>query len=135
VKRSIIRGDQCVSARMPPNCLQILAPHAFPWQNRVVAIGVVTITPPAIYPLPPRMPKKIFIRTFGCQMNEYDSDKMIDLPGRAEDIVKTDNVEEAKKHLTRISGQLALASGATGVLAAKERRYRELKVGAGGTAS
>ncbi|MEW6512630.1 MAG: tRNA (N6-isopentenyl adenosine(37)-C2)-methylthiotransferase MiaB [Pseudomonadota bacterium] len=41
------------------------------------------------------MPKKVFIRTFGCQMNEYDSDKMADLLGTTEGIVKTENVEEA----------------------------------------
>lgn len=28
--------------------------------------------------------KKIFIRTFGCQMNEYDSDKMVDVLRQAE---------------------------------------------------
>ena len=41
------------------------------------------------------MPKKVFIRTFGCQMNEYDSDKMADLLAGAEGIVKTDRPEEA----------------------------------------
>jgi tRNA-2-methylthio-N6-dimethylallyladenosine synthase len=40
------------------------------------------------------MTQKVFIRTFGCQMNEYDSDKMIDLLGR-EGVTRTDNVEEA----------------------------------------
>ena len=40
--------------------------------------------------------KKVFIRTFGCQMNEYDSDKMVDVLGaQSEGMVKTDDVEEA----------------------------------------
>ncbi|WP_131110166.1 tRNA (N6-isopentenyl adenosine(37)-C2)-methylthiotransferase MiaB [Sulfuricystis thermophila] len=41
------------------------------------------------------MPRKVFIRTFGCQMNEYDSDKMADLLASAEGAVKTDDPEEA----------------------------------------
>ncbi len=41
------------------------------------------------------MPKKLFIRTFGCQMNEYDSDKMADVLAAHEAVVKTDNPEEA----------------------------------------
>jgi tRNA-2-methylthio-N6-dimethylallyladenosine synthase len=40
-------------------------------------------------------PKKLFIRTFGCQMNEYDSDKMADVLGASDDIVKTDTPEDA----------------------------------------
>ena len=41
------------------------------------------------------MAKKLFIRTFGCQMNEYDSDKMADVLHAAEGVIKTDNPEEA----------------------------------------
>ena len=41
------------------------------------------------------MSRKVFIRTFGCQMNEYDSDKMADVLGAAEGYEKTDNPEEA----------------------------------------
>jgi tRNA-2-methylthio-N6-dimethylallyladenosine synthase len=41
------------------------------------------------------MTKKLFIRTFGCQMNEYDSDKMADVLNASEGVVKTDNPEEA----------------------------------------
>jgi tRNA-2-methylthio-N6-dimethylallyladenosine synthase len=41
------------------------------------------------------MTRKLFIRTFGCQMNEYDSDKMADVLAAAEDIERTDRPEEA----------------------------------------
>jgi tRNA-2-methylthio-N6-dimethylallyladenosine synthase len=41
------------------------------------------------------MPRKLFIRTFGCQMNEYDSDKMADVLAASEEIVKTDTPDDA----------------------------------------
>jgi len=41
------------------------------------------------------MSKKLFIKTFGCQMNEYDSDKMADVLGAAEGYEKTAVLEEA----------------------------------------
>ncbi|HEY9023841.1 MAG TPA: tRNA (N6-isopentenyl adenosine(37)-C2)-methylthiotransferase MiaB [Burkholderiaceae bacterium] len=41
------------------------------------------------------MTKKVFIRTFGCQMNEYDSDKMADVLHAADGYEKTDDVEQA----------------------------------------
>jgi len=39
--------------------------------------------------------KKLYIKTFGCQMNEYDSDKMADVLNQSEPLEKTDNPEEA----------------------------------------
>ena len=41
------------------------------------------------------MSKKVFIRTFGCQMNEYDSDKMSDLLKAADGYEATQDVEQA----------------------------------------
>jgi tRNA-2-methylthio-N6-dimethylallyladenosine synthase len=41
------------------------------------------------------MQKKVFIKTFGCQMNEYDSDKMADVLLAAEGMIKTDAPEDA----------------------------------------
>jgi len=41
------------------------------------------------------MTKKLFIRTFGCQMNEYDSDKMADVLAADEDVVRTETPEDA----------------------------------------
>jgi hypothetical protein len=42
-----------------------------------------------------RMSPKVFIKTFGCQMNEYDSDKMADVLGQAQGYEKTSNIDEA----------------------------------------
>jgi len=39
--------------------------------------------------------RKVFIRTFGCQMNEYDSDKMADVLHEAEGYEKTTDPEQA----------------------------------------
>ncbi|MFZ6819742.1 tRNA (N6-isopentenyl adenosine(37)-C2)-methylthiotransferase MiaB [Undibacterium sp. Ji22W] len=41
------------------------------------------------------MQKKVFIKTFGCQMNEYDSDKMQDVLAATDGMIKTDNPEDA----------------------------------------
>lgn len=39
--------------------------------------------------------KKIYIKTFGCQMNEYDSDKMADVLNLAEGLTPTDTPDDA----------------------------------------
>lgn len=41
------------------------------------------------------MSKKLYIKTHGCQMNEYDSSRMRDLLQESHDLVPTDNPEEA----------------------------------------
>ncbi|MEJ8846723.1 tRNA (N6-isopentenyl adenosine(37)-C2)-methylthiotransferase MiaB [Variovorax rhizosphaerae] len=41
------------------------------------------------------MTKKVFIKTFGCQMNEYDSDKMADVLNAAQGYEPTQDVDEA----------------------------------------
>ncbi|MBM3341844.1 MAG: tRNA (N6-isopentenyl adenosine(37)-C2)-methylthiotransferase MiaB [Betaproteobacteria bacterium] len=38
---------------------------------------------------------KVYIKTFGCQMNEYDSDKMADVLRASHDLQQTDNPAEA----------------------------------------
>lgn len=41
------------------------------------------------------MTRKLYIKTMGCQMNEYDSEKMADVLRESHGYVKTDNPEEA----------------------------------------
>ena len=46
-------------------------------------------------PVSEATPKKLFVQTHGCQMNEYDSARMADLLGESHGLVTTDNAEEA----------------------------------------
>jgi tRNA-2-methylthio-N6-dimethylallyladenosine synthase len=39
--------------------------------------------------------KKVFVRTFGCQMNEYDSDKMVDILRERHKVEPTDQPDDA----------------------------------------
>lgn len=41
------------------------------------------------------MSKKLFIKTFGCQMNEYDSNRMRDVLSESHDVERVDTAEEA----------------------------------------
>ena len=59
------------------------------------APGVLDAVPSAPTALPGAAPKKLYIQTHGCQMNEYDSAKMADVLGAAQDYVETSNPEEA----------------------------------------
>ena len=60
------------------------------------------VTDPALVPLPqarPRSPDvvrgKLFIKTHGCQMNEYDSSRMADVLADSDGLELTDNPDEA----------------------------------------
>ena len=44
------------------------------------------------------MSKKIFIKTFGCQMNEYDSNRILDTVKKI-GFIKTDNIKDANCYL------------------------------------
>ncbi|VFR23177.1 tRNA-i(6)A37 methylthiotransferase [plant metagenome] len=50
---------------------------------------------PAAPSAPGASPRKLYIRTFGCQMNEYDSDKMADVLRDDQGLELTDTPEDA----------------------------------------
>ncbi len=54
-----------------------------------------TLTTPASADSAAKPVRKLFIRTFGCQMNEYDSEKMADILNQDRPVELTTNPEEA----------------------------------------
>lgn len=54
-----------------------------------------TISTPASADAATKPARKLFIRTFGCQMNEYDSEKMADILNQDRPVELTTNPEEA----------------------------------------
>ena len=82
------------------------------------------------------MSKKLFIKTFGCQMNEYDSDKMADVLRASEDMQQVQTPEEADVILfntcsVREKAQEKVFSDLGRVRALKERNP-QLVIGVGG---
>jgi tRNA-2-methylthio-N6-dimethylallyladenosine synthase len=82
------------------------------------------------------MAKKVFIKTFGCQMNEYDSDKMADVLNVSDGMIKTDHLEEADVVLlntcsVREKAQEKVFSD-LGRLRELKRKRPELVIGVGG---
>jgi tRNA-2-methylthio-N6-dimethylallyladenosine synthase len=82
------------------------------------------------------MTKKLYIKTFGCQMNEYDSAKMADVLGQSEGVVPTDDPAEADIILfntcsVREKAQEKVFSDLGRVRALKRERP-DLMVGVGG---
>ncbi len=82
------------------------------------------------------MTRKLYIKTFGCQMNEYDSDKMADVLHAAEGFETTDDPEQADVILfntcsVRDKAQEKVFSDLGRVRQLKHRRP-ELVIGVGG---
>ena len=82
------------------------------------------------------MGKKLYIRTFGCQMNEYDSAKMADVLGAAQGLSVTDDLNEADVVLfntcsVREKAQEKVFSD-LGRARLLKRRKPELVIGVGG---
>jgi tRNA-2-methylthio-N6-dimethylallyladenosine synthase len=82
------------------------------------------------------MQKKVFIKTFGCQMNEYDSDKMRDVLNAADGMIKTDTPEDADVILLNTCSVREKASEKVfsdlGRLRELKRNKPDLLIGVGG---
>src|SRR3990167_5284951 len=71
------------------------------------------------------MTKKLYIETHGCQMNEYDSSRMVDLLGEQQPIELTDRAEEADVILLNTC---SIRERAQARVFSQLGRWRELKL-------
>ena len=76
-----------------------------------------------VFSMPPS--KKIFIETHGCQMNEYDSDKMADVLGDSHGYVETKDPQEADVILMNTC---SIREKAQDKVFSQLGRYRKLKI-------
>ena len=70
------------------------------------------------------MSKKLFVKTFGCQMNEYDSKQMTDLMAEARDYELVDKPDQADLILVNTC---SIREKAQEKLFSELGRWRELK--------
>src|SRR6478736_4943260 len=82
------------------------------------------------------MPRHYFIKTFGCQMNEYDSARMADVLHAGGDLTATDNPAEADVLLMNTCSVREKAQEKVFSLLGEWRRLKELRpeviIGVGG---
>ena len=101
------------------------------------------VTDPALVPLPqarPRSPDvvrgKLFIKTHGCQMNEYDSAKMADVLAASDGLELTDTPEDADVILVNTCSIREKAQekvfSQLGVWKGLKNKGREVIIGVGG---
>jgi len=75
------------------------------------------------------MPKKLYIKTFGCQMNEYDSDKMADVLRESHGYERTEVAEEADLLLVNTCSIREKAQEKVFSELGRWRRLKEMKDG------
>ena len=80
------------------------------------------------------MSKKVFVKTFGCQMNEYHSGKMADVRNAAQGDKPTDNVDEVDLILLTTGSVSEKAQGKvfSDLDRVKHLKRRGVLMGAGG---
>jgi tRNA-2-methylthio-N6-dimethylallyladenosine synthase len=104
-------------------------------RNPVIACGLVHIEKAGCF-TEKNDAKKVFIKTFGCQMNEYDSDKMADVLNAADGMVKTDSPDDADVILLNTCSVREKASEKVfsdlGRLRELKRKRPDLLIGVGG---